>query len=379
MEQIVILKFGGKLLETPPQIKRAAEYIVSVRQRGEFPVVVVSAIGETTDNFIALAQEVADHPDGREMDMLLSVGERMSIALLAMAINSDGRYRAVSYTGSQVGIITDCNHTSARIIEVKGYRLQAEIAAGRIPIIAGFQGISTDKEITTLGRGGSDATAVALAVALKAVRCELVKDTGGIFTADPKAVPSAHRIEQLDYRTLNDLSAGGAKVVNPRAAELASENNVTLSINGMDGRPGTLVSDRVVSKPSVTAVTLEENLLLLPFGQVGNGTERIKALFTGAGVPLAVVQPGSNGEFGRRVSLLTLVGWGGAIPPKAYGAFIEAIRKTSVEPEGIIGYGGRLTAIIPAEQGKTVLREMHERCLRLELFHPSDVGMASDS
>ena len=186
---IVILKFGGTLLETPDKIGKAAQYVIKSICRGEKPVVVVSAPGKTTDEFHRLAKEITSEPDQREMDMLLSVGERTAMALLAMSINADGRYHAISFTGSQVGIITDTQHTDARILEVKGYRIRETVEKGHIPIIAGFQGVSVDREITTLGRGGSDTTAIALAIALKAERCELVKEYGGVYSEDQEILP----------------------------------------------------------------------------------------------------------------------------------------------------------------------------------------------
>ena len=200
---LIVQKYGGTSVATPDHIKRVAQRIVSEKRDGHRVVVVVSAIGHTTDELIAMAHEVSQHPPEREMDMLLSVGERISIALLAMAIHDLGE-NAISFTGSQVGIITDNKHTEARILEVRANRLLQELDKGKIVIVAGFQGVSIDKEITTLGRGGSDTTAIALAAALKADRCEIMKDVDGIFVTEPKLIPEAKLNKEISYEEENN-------------------------------------------------------------------------------------------------------------------------------------------------------------------------------
>jgi len=260
---IVVQKFGGRLLESPEKIRCAARYILQTKTGGEDPVVVVSAPGRTTDRFIKLARQITRRPDERELDMLLSVGERMAMSLLAMAINAEDSFRAVSFTGSQVGIITDTRHTDATIIEVKGYRVREALACGQIPIIAGFQGISTDKEITTLGRGGSDATAVALAAALGAARCELIKECSGIFSADPLIIPDAAPLPVIDYATLDAIAAAGAKVVQPRAASLARDHKVQLVVRSLDQTPQTRVIDYCSAETPIAALTLVKNLCII--------------------------------------------------------------------------------------------------------------------
>src|SRR5271168_1474201 len=192
---IVVMKFGGTSVADAERIKRAALRIVQKRERGARVVAVLSARGKTTDDLIAAAEEVSSNPDPREMDMLLSTGERISCALCAMAINDLG-YRAISLTGSQAGIVTDTSHTKARILDVRADRIRAALDEGAIALVAGFQGVSTAHDVTTLGRGGSDTTAVALAAAVGAEECEIYTDVAGVFTADPRLVPSARKLAQ---------------------------------------------------------------------------------------------------------------------------------------------------------------------------------------
>src|SRR6478672_3446428 len=186
--QLVVMKFGGTSVADAERIKRAARRIVKAKEQGNRVVAVLSARGHTTDELIAMAQEVSEHPDPREMDMLLSTGERQSCALAAMVINDLG-HKAISLTGSQAGIVTDTSHTKARIIDVRADRIRAALDEDRIVLVAGFQGVSTARDVTTLGRGGSDTTAVALAAAMDAEVCEIYTDVAGVFSADPRIVP----------------------------------------------------------------------------------------------------------------------------------------------------------------------------------------------
>jgi aspartate kinase len=240
---IVVLKYGGKSLATTDQIKMVARQVIQTKASGEDPVVVVSAMGDTTDRFLDMAYAITRNPRPREMDMLLSVGERISIALLALAIDAEGPYEAVSLTGSQVGIITDTNHTQAKIVEVRCGRIHQVLQKGQIPIVAGFQGVSTEKEITTLGRGGTDTTAVALAAALGAVQCRIMKDVEGVFTADPHQVPDAHVIDRLDYDQMLEFSATGSKVLAAEAVSLARQHAVEIAVSlATTGAVGTIVT-----------------------------------------------------------------------------------------------------------------------------------------
>ncbi len=350
---------------TPERIRLAAQYIIATRVAGELPVVVVSAMWETTNQYIELARQIADNPDEREMDMLLSVGERISIALMAMAINADGRYQAVSYTGSQVGIITDTQHTDARIVEVRGYRIFEALEKGQIPIIAGFQGISTDREITTLGRGGSDATAVALSIALKADRCELVKEFDGVYSADPLVEPEAIRRDQLDYDALEALAGSGAKVVQPRAAALARQYKVTLSITKPDGSKGTLVSDRALSSSQILAVTLEDDLTAVKL----NDQKSIKSAVSNRRLTLWTDQGGIlvvKGDWDAQgtypVSLVTVVGWGGSLPKEVIEIIIDGLNKSDLPVKAIAGMGGRLGLLVSRNNGEQTVKVVHQIC-----------------
>ncbi|HPU04619.1 MAG TPA: aspartate kinase, partial [Rhodoglobus sp.] len=227
---LIVQKFGGSSVADAESIKRVAKRIVETRKAGNDVVVAVSAMGDTTDELIDLAHEVTPMPDPREMDMLLTTGERISMALLAMAIKSMG-VDARSYTGSQAGMITDARHGSARIVDVTPTRLREALDEGAIVIVAGFQGFNRDtKDITTLGRGGSDTTAVALAAALGADVCEIYTDVDGIFTADPRVVPRAHKIDRVTSEEMLELAAAGAKVLYIRAVEYARRHGVTLHV-----------------------------------------------------------------------------------------------------------------------------------------------------
>src|SRR3954469_24638970 len=227
---LVVQKYGGSSVADAEGIKRVAKRIVEAKKNGNQVVVVVSAMGDTTDELIDLAGEVSPVASGREFDMLLTAGERISMALLAMAIKSLG-HEAQSFTGSQAGVITDSVHNKARIIDVTPGRIRTALDEGNIAIVAGFQGVSQDKkDITTLGRGGSDTTAVALAAALDAEVCEIYTDVDGVFTADPRVVPEAVKLHRLSYDEMLELAASGAKVLAARSVEYARNNDVPLHV-----------------------------------------------------------------------------------------------------------------------------------------------------
>jgi aspartate kinase len=264
---LIVQKFGGSSVADAESIKRVAKRIVETRKAGNDVVVAVSAMGDTTDELVDLAHEVTPIPDPREMDMLLTTGERISMALLAMAIKSMG-YDARSYTGSQAGMITDDRHGSARIVDVTPGRVREALDEGAIAIVAGFQGFNRDsKDITTLGRGGSDTTAVALAAALGADVCEIYTDVDGVFTADPRVVPKAHKLDKLTSEEMLELAAAGAKVLYIRAVEYARRHGVTLHVrSSFNNNEGTWVlpleeqkeGDRV-EEPIITGVAGDLN------------------------------------------------------------------------------------------------------------------------
>lgn len=224
---IVVQKYGGSSVADPEKIRRVAERIMATQRLGHQVAVVVSAMGDTTDHLLELARQVSRSPERRELDMLLSVGERISMSLLCMAIRELGG-DAISFTGSQAGIITNDRHVDARIIEVRPFRVQDELDRGRIVIIAGYQGVSYRKEVTTLGRGGSDTTAVALAAALDAEWCEICSDVDGVYTCDPRVVPEARRLPEIAYEEMQEMAESGAKVLNAQAVEFAKEKGIAI-------------------------------------------------------------------------------------------------------------------------------------------------------
>jgi len=261
VSNIVVMKFGGTSVADAERIKRAARRIVERREGGANVVAVLSARGKTTDELIAMAQEVSAAPDPREMDMLLSTGERISCALCAMAIRDLG-HRAISLTGSQAGIVTDAWHTRARIIEVRADRVKEALEEDHIVLVAGFQGVSTaTQDVTTLGRGGSDTTAVAVAAELQAEVCEIYTDVPGVFSADPRVVPDARMLDVVTFEEMLEMASTGAGVLQLRAVEYARNHGVRIHCrSSFDDRPGTLVvsegenMDRA-ERPVITAVT----------------------------------------------------------------------------------------------------------------------------
>ncbi len=239
---LIVQKFGGSSVADAASVKRVARRIVDTKRAGHDVVVVVSAMGDTTDELLDLAEQVSPQPPGRELDMLLTAGERISMALLAMAIHDLGE-QARSYTGSQAGLITDSAHGAARIIDVTPSRISAAIDEGAVPIVAGFQGVAQDtKDITTLGRGGSDTTAVALAAALQADVCEIFTDVDGVFTADPRVVPRARKVDLITYEEMLELAAVGAKVLHLRCVEYARRFGLPIHVrSSFNDNEGTLV------------------------------------------------------------------------------------------------------------------------------------------
>ena len=235
------MKFGGTSVADSERLKRAARRIVAAREEGNNVVAVLSARGKTTDELVALAQEMSDNPDPREMDMLLSTGERISCALCAMAINDLG-HKAISLTGSQAGIVTDTSHTKARILDVRADRIRTALDEGLIVLVAGFQGVSTAQDVTTLGRGGSDTTAVALAAAGDADGCEIYPDVPGVFSADPRIVPDARKLDVVSFEEMLEMASSGAKVLQLRSVEYARNHGVRIHCrSSFDDSTGTFV------------------------------------------------------------------------------------------------------------------------------------------
>jgi aspartate kinase len=257
MSGTVVMKFGGTSVADADRIKRAAARIVAKREAGSRVVVVLSARGKETDRLIADALEVSPVPDPREMDMLLSTGERVSCALAAMAIHDMG-HQAISLTGSQAGIVTDTSHTKARILDVRADRIMKALDEDKIVLVAGFQGVSTAKDVTTLGRGGSDTTAVALAAAIGADVCEIYTDVAGVFNADPRIVPNARKLATVSFDEMLEMSASGAGVLQLRSVEYARNHGVRIHCrSSFEDSPGTLILSEAetMEHPLITAVT----------------------------------------------------------------------------------------------------------------------------
>jgi aspartate kinase len=264
---LVVLKFGGTSVGNVDRIKHVAGLVAKAHETGDGVVVVLSAMSGETDRLVKLAHDVADCPDEREMDMLLSTGERVTIALLAMALRGMG-LQARSYTGRQVGIMTDNTHTKARIERIAGDCLQQALDAGVIPVVAGFQGINEKNDVTTLGRGGSDLTAVALAAALKADRCLIYTDVEGVYTADPNVVPSARKLDKVSYEEMLELASLGAKVLQSRSVEFAANYGVPVIVKStFTEGTGTLVTkeDRDMEQVMVSGVTGDRNQAKITF------------------------------------------------------------------------------------------------------------------
>ena len=261
MQDLVVEKYGGTSVGSVEKIKRVARRIVSRVDQGKKVVVVVSAMGKTTDELVDLAKAVNPNPPSREMDMLLATGEQVSIALLAMAIETIG-YDVISLTGAQCGIQTSDVHKKARIEDIHTDRIEGELEQGKIVIVAGFQGIDANDDITTLGRGGSDTSAVALAAALKAESCEIYTDVDGVYNADPRIVKDATKIEEISYKEVLEMASLGAGVMHPRSVELAEKYGLTLVVrSSYNNNSGTTIKEKVkMEKVLVRGIALDENI-----------------------------------------------------------------------------------------------------------------------
>jgi aspartate kinase len=312
---LVVQKYGGSSVADAERIKRVAERIVGAKRDGNDVVVVVSAMGDTTDELIDLAEQIVPVPSGREFDMLLTAGERISMALLAMAINSLG-YKAESFTGSQAGVLTTSVHGKARIVNITPGRVQNSVGEGNIAIVAGFQGVSPDtKDITTLGRGGSDTTAVALAAALGADVCEIYTDVDGVYTADPRIVPNAKRLETVTYEEMLELAASGAKILHLRSVEYGRRYGVPIHVrSSFSTKPGTTVAghmeDLAVEDAIISGVAHDRSEVKVTVVGVPDKPGEAAAIFTelaSAEINLdMIVQNISTGGTGRTDVSFTL-------------------------------------------------------------------------
>lgn len=398
---LIVQKYGGSSVANPERIKAVAERILRTQRAGNEVVVVVSAMGDTTDDLLKLAYTITENPPERELDMLLSTGEQISIALLAMAIEELGG-DAVSFTGAQAGILTDSFHTRARIIRIKGTRrIKEQLAKGKVVIVAGFQGINAEDDITTLGRGGSDTTAVALAAALKADRCEIYTDVDGVYTADPRIVPDAKRIETISYDEMLELASLGAKVLQARSVEFAKKHDVVVHVmSSFSEGGGTVVMrptegmERIVvrgvaldkdqAKISVLSVPDRPGVAAKLFSEIGKAGIVVDIIVQNAGekgttdisftVPKSDIRKaleitkevaseiGAKGvAFDENVAKLSVVGIGMRSHSGVAAKMFEALAEKGINIEMISTSEIKISCIIKADRAEEATRAVHDK------------------
>jgi aspartate kinase len=398
---LIVQKYGGTSVGTPERIKRVAERVVREKKAGNELVVVVSAMGDTTDDLVSLAQQVspgARKQHRREMDMLLTAGERITMALTAMAIGDLGA-EAISLTGSQAAIITDESHTGARIQEIRATRVREELNKDRVVIVAGFQGVSRTREVTTLGRGGSDTTAVALAAALGAARCDIFTDVDGVYTADPRKVDNARRIEVIDYEEMVELATSGAQVMHPRAVEIGARYGVPIRVLSSfdDAAGGTLITkkERQMESLKLTGLACEGAHVQvivrgLPAGmrvttdllsQLANagvsldmvihadtpdGRRQLHVTVRDDGLPeaLAICEQsasahGATVEVQRALTRVAIVGSGMQNTPGVYARAFRALAEAGVDVHAIGSSAITIIFLVKSADADTAVRVLH--------------------
>ena len=399
--KLIVQKYGGTSVGTPERIQRVAERVVRTRRAGYEVVVVVSAMGHSTDELLSLAGAVTPAPQRhpRELDMLLTAGERIAMALLAMAICDRGA-EAVSFTGSQAAIITDASHTVARIQEVRADRLRAELARGSVPIVAGFQGVSPGREVTTLGRGGSDTTAVALAAALGAEVCDIFTDVDGVYSADPRRVPEARRIDLIDYEEMLEMANAGAQVMHARAVDLGARFNVPIRVRssfGDDADEGTLITrkERRMEDMVLTGIATDSGYALIVIHGLPTGIEETARVMTtlaeavvsidmvmqsempdsrrqlqltvretqledAVGVLTRALPPGGTwAEERGGLSRVALIGTGMSGRPGVYAEAYRALRDAGVDVHGVSTSSISITVLVDRAREDDALRALH--------------------
>jgi aspartate kinase len=378
------MKFGGTSVADAERIKRAARRIIEKREAGYRVVAVLSARGKTTDELIASAEEVSSAPDPREMDMLLSTGERISCALCAMAINDLG-HRAISLTGSQAGIVTDSSHTRARILDVRVKRISEALNEDHIVLVAGFQGVSsTSQDVTTLGRGGSDTTAVAVAAALGARECEIYTDVAGVFSADPRIVADARKLSMVSFEEMLEMAASGAGVLQLRSVEYARNHGVRIHCrSSFDDAPGTVVvgEDETVEQPLITAVThstSEARVTLVGVPDEPGAAARIFEALAEANVNVDMIvqnEPSSAGgraEISFTVPREDLRDARGALEPLAGQAYGEMGGDDEMGKVSIVGAGMRSHPGVAAR----VFGELAREGINIEMISTSPIKIS---
>jgi len=361
---VIVQKFGGTSMADPSRIGKAADRVVAARDAGHDVVVVVSAMGQTTDELLALADEVTAQRCDRERDMLVTVGERIATALLCMALQARG-CESISFTGSQAGILTNDRHQDARIIEVRPVRVEDELARGRVVVVAGYQGVSYKREITSLGRGGSDTTAVALAAALGAEAVEIYSDVDGVYSANPRHVPGAVRLDQLDVEAMADLARGGARVLAADAVEFARREGIALycrATDPADGKGQTLVRRfpaEDVDIPRVLAVSGRDDLILrrCPLEDAADQLDAVPApgveMVLAVGEELLILSAGEGAA-----GLVTAVGQR-LDSPELLARFLGVLEDQGVTIEGLSVSAHAIRAVVPAGSVDDLVRAVH--------------------
>jgi aspartate kinase len=381
----LVMKFGGTSVADPEKIRRVAARLVTTKRAGGRVVGVVSAMGRHTDDLVALAREVSPQPKPRELDMLISVGERISCALVAMAI-SDLGLDAISLTGSQAGIVTDTVHGKAKIVEVRGRRIHEALDQGKIVLVAGFQGVSTNYDITTLGRGGSDTTAVALAAALLADACEIYTDVDGVFTADPRVVPGARKLHAVSYEEMLEMAASGARVLALRSVEFARNHCVKLHVRStFTEADGTWIieeDERMLEKAMISGVThtLEEAVYRVQgveradlFSALAEASVSVDTIIQTDGeivfsAPLpdhadteAVLERlGARWEEREDLGKVSVVGAGMKSHPGIAAQTFSLLRELGVEPKLVATSPIKIAFYVPKEDVERTVRGLHD-------------------
>ena len=381
----VVMKFGGTSVADPDKIRNVARRLVEAKSRGGRVVGVVSAMGKHTDELLALAHDVSPQPKPRELDMLVSVGERISCALVAMAIADQG-YDAVSLTGSQAGIVTDTAHGKAKIVDIRARRIHEALDADKIVLVAGFQGVSTDYDITTLGRGGTDLTAAALASALGADACEIYTDVDGVFTADPRVVPTARKLHAVSYEEMLEMAASGAKVLQLRSVEFARNHGVTLHVRStFSEEDGTWVreeDERMLEKAIISGVThtLDEGVYEVravepadifdalaaagvsvdTFMQVGAQFVFSAPLEDKVEVEAALVRMGAQWTEHSDLGKVSVVGAGMRSHPGIAARAFGVLRALRIEPRFVSSSPIKIGFFVSKGEVESVVRALHE-------------------
>ncbi|MBF7097049.1 aspartate kinase [Alkalibacter mobilis] len=399
MKNLIVQKYGGTSVGDIDRIKNVARRVIETKKSGKKVVVVVSAMGDTTDDLVEMAYAISENPHKREMDMLLSTGEQVSIALLAMAIQSMDE-EVISLTGAQCGIITSSRHSKAKIDEINTERLEKELNSGKIVIVAGFQGVNKDMDITTLGRGGSDTTAVALAAALHAERCQIFTDVDGVYTADPRIVPTAKKIHAISYDEVLELASLGAKVLHPRSVEMAGKYNVPLEVkSSFNNNEGTIIGEvDLMEKVLIRGISLDENIAKISVMEVPDKPGiafNLFSLLAGADIHVDMIVQNVNRnnvnditftvaldelqnaveiaqkfafevgaekvEYDKGVAKLSVVGTGVVANAEVASKFFEALYEIGVNIQMISTSEIKISCIIDKALGKEAMKHIHDK------------------